>query len=399
LTASPTATTYPVLRLQKNQDRRVRAGHPWIFSNEIDAVEGQPSDGSIVDVVDSRGAYLGRGYLNRHSLIAVRMLTRSREAIDRDFFRKRIARAIAYREEILPGEHACRLVASEGDFLPGLTVDRYDDVLSVQITTLGIETRRDLVRDVLVELLAPRAIVLRNDVPLRALEGLPQETAVWHGSFEPPVEIEVEGLRYGVDPLAGQKTGFFLDQRRNRRLLAGRVKGARVLDLFSYSGAWGLEALRQGADEVVFVDSSEAALELARANAGRNGLEGRARFHHQDVFDALPALYGRGERFGAVVLDPPAMVKSRAKIAEGLKGYRALNRSAMSLLVEGGWLFTCSCSFHVSPQDFLHVLSEAARDAKRPFRFLEWGAQSPDHPVLLAAPETSYLKCAVLRAV
>lgn len=392
-------TDHPVLRLKKNQDRRVRAGHPWIFSNEIDAVEGEPQDGSIVDVVDSRGAYLGRGYVNRHSLIAVRLLTRGRDEIDAAFFRKRIARAIAYREDVLPGATALRIVASEGDFMPGLTVDRYGDVLSVQITTLGMEARRDLIRDALFEHVAPRAILLRNDVPLRRLEGLPLETSVWHGSFEPPVEIDVDGLRYRVDPLAGQKTGFFLDQRMNRRLLAGRVAGARVLDLFSYSGAWGMEALRQGAASALFVDGSEAAVSLARENAELNGLSDRTSFHVENVFEALPGMAGARERFDAVVLDPPALVKSRAKLGEGLKGYRELNRRAMSLLPEGGWLFTSSCSFHVSPEDFLRMLGEASRDAHRPFRFIQWGQQSPDHPVLLAAPETSYLKCAVLRAV
>jgi 23S rRNA (cytosine1962-C5)-methyltransferase len=269
----------------------------------------------------------------------------------------------------------------------------------VQVTTLGIEQRADLVKEVLLELLEPRAIILRNDVPLRKLEGLPLETVVWHGDFEPPVTIDVDGLRYEVDPLAGQKTGFFFDQRMNRRLLAGRVRDARVLDLFSFSGAWGLEALGHGAAHVTFVDGSADAVALARANAGRNGMGDRVEAVVANVFDALPQMADARERFDAVVLDPPALVKSRARLAEGLKGYRELNRRAMGLVPEGGWLFTSSCSHHVSPEDFLHVLTEAARDARRPFRFLEWGRQSPDHPVLLAAPETHYLKCAVLRAL
>ncbi|MEO7213317.1 class I SAM-dependent rRNA methyltransferase, partial [Mucilaginibacter sp.] len=329
---STLTTTHPVLRLKKNQDRRVRAGHPWIFSNEIDAVEGEPPDGAIVDVVDSRGAYLGRGYVNRHSLIAVRLLTRSRDEIDAAFFHKRIARAAAYRDELFPGASSYRLISSEGDFLPGLTVDRFNDVLSVQITTLGMEQRRDLVKAALIEQLAPRAIVLRNDVALRKLAGLPLETLVWHGAYEPPVTVDVEGLSYHVDPMGGQKTGFFLDQRINRRLLAGRVAGARVLDLFAYSGAWGIEALRHGAESVLFVDGSEPALAIARENAELNGMSERAQFHVEDVFDALPRMAGARERYDAVVLDPPALVKSRARMAEGLKGYRELNRRAMSLL-------------------------------------------------------------------
>jgi 23S rRNA (cytosine1962-C5)-methyltransferase len=272
-------------------------------------------------------------------------------------------------------------------------------VLVAQFTTLGMELRAGLVKDALVELLAPRAIVLRNDVSLRKLEGLPLDVEVAYGTFDPPVTIEVDGATYDVDPLAGQKTGFYFDQRVNRRLLKGRVDGARVLDLFAYSGAWGIEALRAGAASVRFVDGSIEALALARANAEKNGVVERAAFHVEDVFSALPIMGGAKERYEAIVLDPPALVKSRAKVAEGLKGYRELNRRAMALLPEGGWLFTCSCSYHVSAEDFQHVLAEAARDARRPFRFVQWGAQSPDHPVLLAAPETSYLKCAVLRAV
>jgi 23S rRNA (cytosine1962-C5)-methyltransferase len=269
----------------------------------------------------------------------------------------------------------------------------------VQITTLGMEARKDWIKDALLELLEPRAIVLRNDVPVRKLEGLPLETAVWHGTFEPPVTIEVDGLRYQVDPLGGQKTGFFFDHRMNRRLLAGRVTDARVLDAFAYTGAWGLTALAAGAAHVTFVDESGAAMETARANAELNGLAAHGDFHVANAFDALGQMVDARERYDAVVLDPPAMVKSRGKLGAGLKGYRELNRRAMSLLPEGGWLFTSSCSYHVSPEDFLRVLGEAARDAHRPFRFLEWGKQSPDHPVLLASPETSYLKCAVLRAV
>jgi 23S rRNA (cytosine1962-C5)-methyltransferase len=393
------AADYPVLRLRRNQDRRIRAGHPWIFSNEIDAVEGEPENGAVVDVVDSRGAYLGRGYLNRNSLIAVRLLTRARDPIDPAFFAKRLARAIAYREDVMPGATALRILSSEGDFVPGLTVDRYGDVLVVQITTLGIEQRAEWVKYALTELLEPRAIVLRNDIAVRRLEGLPLETSVWHGELEPPVEIAIDGARYFVDPIAGQKTGFFLDQTYNRRLLDGRVEGKRVLDAFSYSGAWAIEALRRGAESALLLDSSAPALELAHRNLEANELADRAEVHVESAFDALPKMVEAKERFDVAIVDPPALVKSKTKLAEGLKAYRELNRRAMMLLPEGGWLFTCSCSHHVSPEEFLRVLGEAARDARRPFRFVQWGAQSPDHPVLLAAPETSYLKCAVLRAV
>jgi 23S rRNA (cytosine1962-C5)-methyltransferase len=268
-----------------------------------------------------------------------------------------------------------------------------------QTTTLGMEQRIDWIRDALVGTLEPRAIVLKNDVGLRKLEGLPLSTSVIHGELPESMTIEVDGSTFAVDPVGGQKTGFFFDQRMNRRLLEGKVAGARVLDLFSYSGAWGIEALRQGAASVRFVDSSADALALARQNVEMNGFTDGAEFVGEDVFSALPRMMDARERYGVVVLDPPALVKNKAKLGEGLKGYRELNRRAMTLLPEGGYLFTCSCSHHVSPEEFLRMLGEASRDARRPFRFLQWGAQSPDHPVLLAAPETSYLKCAVLRAV
>jgi 23S rRNA (cytosine1962-C5)-methyltransferase len=387
------------VRLRKNQDRRLRAGHPWVFSNEIEGNIGEVEDGDIVAITDSRGAYLGKGYVNRSSLIAIRVLTRSREDIDKAFFQRRLRRAIEYRQGFYPGDTAMRLVSSEGDFLPGLIVDRYDDVLSVAVNTLGIDLRRELIREVLEEELSPRSVVLRADSPFREREGLSLERRWWSGEPEVQPEIVIDGLRYRVDPLNGQKTGFFLDQRDNRRRLAGKVEGLRVLDVFSYTGAWALAALQAGATQAVLLDSSEPALEAAMANAGLNGLAEKLEILKDDAFRGLQILVTTTARFGAVVLDPPALVKGKNHLAEGLKGYRELNRRAMELVAEGGWLFTCSCSHAVSDEEFRRVLMQAARDAKRSFRLVEWGAQSQDHPVLLAAPETAYLKCAVLRAV
>ncbi len=394
-----TASATTAVRLKKNQDRRVRAGHPWIFSNEIEAYSGAVSDGDVIAIEDARGAFLGQGYVNRHSLIAVRVLTRGREAIDEAFFLKRLKRAFAYREGLYPGDTAIRLVSAEGDSLPGLVVDRYADVLSVGISTLGMDVRRDLLLGLLLRELSPRAVVLHADSPLRALEGLPLERRWWAGEEGVTPEVVMGGLRYRVDPLEGQKTGLFLDQRDNRARLAGKVADARVLDVFCYNGAWGLAALAHGAREAVMVDSSETALASAETNAGLNGVTDRCQFLKDDAFKGLAVLARTGQKFDCVILDPPALVKSRSHKKEGLRAYLELNRRAMALVGDGGWLFTSSCSHAISDEEFRGMLMSAARIAHRPFRVVEWGMQARDHPVLLAAPETGYLKCGVLRAV
>jgi 23S rRNA (cytosine1962-C5)-methyltransferase len=386
------------VRLKKNQDRRLRSGHPWVFSNEIEEYAGPVEDGDILDVMDHRGAFLGRGYVNRRSLIALRILTRGRDEIDAAFFAKKIERAIAYREGLYPGDDAMRIVNSEGDGLPGLVVDRYGDVLTVAIQTLGMDQRRDMILAPLQELLQPRTIVLRADSPFRKLEGLPLERRVWSGEENPRPTVTVGGLRYVVDPLEGQKTGMFLDQRDNRRRLSGRVADRAVLDVYSNTGAWAMSALALGARDATLIESSRPALDLAEENLRANDLLGRARIVHGDAFDFLEEMGRARERFGAVVVDPPALVKKRSQLTQGLRAYKEVNRRAMLVLEEGGWLFSSSCSHPVTPEDLRQTLAQAAREAKRPFRLVEWGFQSADHPVLLAAPETAYLKCAVLRA-
>jgi len=387
------------LVLRKNQDRRVRAGHPWVFSNEVAEIEGSPADGDLVEVADFRGAFLGRAYYNRKSLICARLLTRGRDEIDAGFFARRIERAARFRDAVLPGERALRLVYGEADQLPGLVVDRYDEVLAVQILTLGIEARAALVREALEHTLRPRAAVRLADSPLRALEGLPLGREVWWGEVAGPLEVAIEGFTVEVDLLHGQKTGLFLDQRLNRRVAEARAAGRRVLDLFCYQGVWALHAARGGAREVVAVDSSEPALAAARRNHERNRLAERVTLRRGDAFDVARELQRAGERFGLVILDPPALVKSRKHLAEGARAYRELNRAAMALLEEEGVLISCSCSHHLDDALFHQVLLESARAAHRPFRVLEWRGESPDHPQLLAVPETHYLKCAVLQAL
>ena len=389
----------PRLVLRKNQDRRLRGGHPWVFSNEVAEVQGAPTDGGLVEVADFRGAFLGRAYYNRKSLICARLLTRGRDDVDVAFFARRLERAAKLRESAYPGAQAVRLVYGESDQLPGLVVDRYGDVLAVQVLTLGIEARADLVREALAQVFRPRGVMRMADSPLRALEGLPLERGVWWGEVPERILVDLDGFSVEVDLHGGQKTGLYLDQRENRRRAGGRAAGQRVLDLFCYQGEWALHAARGGATAVLAVDSSAPALAAAARNAERNGLADRVTFRQGDVFDIVRQLERTGERFGLVLLDPPALIKSRGALAAGARAYRELNRAAMGLLAEGGTLVTSSCSHHLDDPLFRQVLIEAARAARRPFRVLDWAAESPDHPQLLAVPETHYLKCAVLQAL
>lgn len=387
------------LTLRSGHDRRLRTGHPWLFSNEIGPSPSPPADGEIVEIVSAAGEFLGLGYYNSRSLIAVRLLTRHREPIDDDFFRTRLIAAAAYRRALYPETTAVRLVHGESDGLPGLVVDRYGPVLSVQLLTLGMDGRRAQLLDLFVELFAPQAIVLRNDVAVRELEGLPQQVELAYGSVPAELVIEEHGLLFEVDVLGGQKTGHFLDQKENHLALDGRVAGRRVLDLFCYAGSWALHATRFGASEVLGVDISEPAVSLSRRNAERNALSARCRFQRDDVFDFLREQSRSRERYGAIILDPPAFVKSKKRLDEAVKGYLTVNRRAFELLEPGGFLFTCSCSYHMDRELFLDTLRKAAVQAGRTVRLLELRGQAWDHPILLACPETDYLKCAVLQAL
>jgi 23S rRNA (cytosine1962-C5)-methyltransferase len=387
------------LVLRKNQDRRIRGGHPWVFSNEVAEFEGDPRDGDLVEIADYRGAYLGRAYVNRQSLICARVLTRGRDEIDVAFFVRRIERAVRLREAMFPGERTLRLVYGEADQLPGLVVDRYENWLAVQLLTLGMEVRAELVREAIERVLAPRGVVRVADTPLRALEGLPLERGTWWGEVPERIELTLDGLHVEANLLGGQKTGLYLDQRLNRRRAETRARGRRVLDLFCYQGEWAMHAARGGATEVIAADSSQPALEAAARNLERNGLASAVRLMQRDCFGLARELERQRERFGLIVLDPPALIKSRKSLAAGARAYREINRLAMTLLEEEGTLITCTCSHHLDDGSFHQVLLEAARAAHRPFRILEWAGESPDHPQLLAVPETHYLKCAVLQAI
>jgi 23S rRNA (cytosine1962-C5)-methyltransferase len=348
-----------------------------------------------VAVFGADGEALGTGYYNPHSLIAARILSRTGDSVDSaGFYRAAVQKALDYRHAACGELGALRLVHGESDGLPGLVVDRYADVLSIQLLTAGMDVRRELLVATLLELCGPRAIIGRNDSAARELEGLPRLTELLYGEAPEEVEAEINGLRFRVDVTGGQKTGLFLDQRENCRRLNGLVAGKDVLDLFCYAGAWSLHAARYGAQSVTGVDVSAAAVRQAERNAAGNGLGERCRFVATDVFDFLRA--ERGKRYGTVVLDPPAFIKSRRHLDEGKKGYLTVNRRALEMVAPGGFLVTCSCSHHLDRATFLALVALAARQARRNVRLVELRGQAADHPILPACPETDYLKCAVL---
>ena len=383
------------LTLRRGHDRRVRAGHPWVFSNEIAVLDGPATPGDPVEIVADDGQYLGGAYYNPHSLIAARILTRQRESIDTpELFLGLLQKALEYRRRACGDLDALRLVYGEGDGLPGLVVDRYGDVLCVQLLTAGMERRREPIVAALAELLAPRAIIGRNDSASRELEGLPRSVELLHGTTPGRVKVAINGLHFAVDVMAGQKTGLFLDQRENCRRLEGLVQGGEVLDLFCYAGAWSLHAARYGARSVTGVDVSAAATEQARENARLNGLDEHCRFVAADVFDFLREQ--RVRRFDMVILDPPAFIKNRRHLDEGKKGYLTVNRRALEMVAAGGWLVTCSCSHHLDRPTFLALIAQAAYQARRSVRLVEMRGQAADHPISPVCPETDYLKCALL---
>jgi 23S rRNA (cytosine1962-C5)-methyltransferase len=388
------------ISLKKGEDRRLRDGHPWVFSNEIKEIQGAPLPGVATEIYDVTGGFLGTGYYNPRSLIAVRVLSRRREDIDcSEFFVQRIRRALNYRQSVCPGENNYRVVYGEADFLPGLVVDKYGEYLSLQLLSAGMEVRREAIVSALTELFQPKGIVARNDVAVRSLEGLEEKVEIISGSIPETVEVTEHGIRLLVDLLSGQKTGHFLDQRNNHLLLKDRCTEKNVLDLFCYSGSWALHAAYFGASSVLGVDISAKAVLLARRQAELNGMTRQVDFEEVDAFARLRSLKDEGRRFGVVVLDPPAFVKGKKMINEAIKGYITVNRRAMELLDDGGYLITCSCSYHLGREQFRDLLVSAARQSGRSMRLVATGFPSPDHPILLAAPETDYLKCQVLQAM
>ena len=389
---------HPVVRLLPGRDKRASLGHPWIYSNEI-AMDGPTKalpPGTLATLESSGGKKLGVGCFNPHTLIAARLLTREPAArIDAGFFASRIERALALRQKLYDAPFY-RLVHAEADALPGIVIDRFGEVLVCQINTAGMALLEAELMDALAQVLRPRAIVLRNDTAARALEGLAGGERVALGDVAPPIEMRENNARFLIDPLKGQKTGWFYDQRENRRFVAGLGKGARVLDLYCFAGGFGIEAALAGAEHVVAIDSSAAALELAAASARLNGVEARCEFQRGDVFAALERAGSKPERFGLVIADPPAFARSKKDVGPALRGYRKLARLAAALVAKGGALFIASCSHQVEADAFAEAVRRGMRDAGREGRVIAAGGAAPDHPVHPFLPESAYLKSQTL---
>jgi 23S rRNA (cytosine1962-C5)-methyltransferase len=390
------------LRLKKNEERRLLAGHAWVFSNEVDTAATPIKDlapGQPVVIEDHRGRTIGTGYANPQSLICARLVSRDRaHPFSASLLVHRLKVALSLRSRLFP-EPFYRLAYGESDGLPGLVVDRYADVLVAQITTAGMEAMRDAILEALTKVLRPKAVLWRNDAPVRELEGLDLYVRPALGEAPERVALTEHGARFHAPLLAGQKTGWFFDQRDNRAWLARISRGARVLDLFSYVGAWGVQAALAGADAVTCVDASGEALESVAANAADNGVAERVSGVRGDAFEVLRALREDHARFDVVITDPPAFIKRRKDMKEGTAAYRRLNQMAMQVMARDGLLVACSCSQHMEAASLEAQLYAAARHVDRGLQILARGGQAPDHPIHPAMPETAYLKAVLCRAL
>lgn len=375
--------------------------HPWVLDSAIARVEGKPADGDAVDLISDKGRFIARGLYNSSSRIRVRLYTWSAaEALDSEFLKRRLTSAVGLRQTLgyTDPRGGSRLVFSEADGLSGLIIDRYGEYLAIQFNALAMAQRQREIVPLLVDLVHPRGIVARNERGTTQLEGLhAPEGLIWGHMPDGPVFVEEHGLRYGVDLSEGHKTGFYLDQRENRRVAAGYCRGRRVLDMFCYTGGFGLAAIKLGgAKEVLGVDSSQKAISMAAANAQLNGVS-KMHFQVGDGFQTLDVLKESGQRFGAVVLDPPKFARARGAVSEALMAYHRINRTAVEMLEPGGILVTCSCSGHISREDFLHMLAGVAQRSGREIQILEQRGAAPDHPVSATCLESEYLKCFICR--
>ena len=387
----------PAIRLKRGEGRAFKAGGPWSYDNEIGEIVGQPADGDVIRIEDYNGYPLGVGFLNRTSTITVRVLSRKADTvIDEAFLEMRVRAAWQYRKDTVDTS-SCRIIFGEADFLPGLVVDKFSDVLVVESLALGIDRMKSTILKLLVDILAEdgiaiRGIYERSDAKVRLKEGMERVKGFLSEPFDPVVEIMENGVRYQVDVAEGQKTGFFLDQKYNRLAIQPLAKGGRVLDCFTHTGAFALNAAKGGAREVLGVDASQLGVDQATRNAELNGMSDRVRFECYDVFELLPELERKGEKFDLVILDPPAFTKSRASVKKAVTGYREINLRGIKLVKNGGYLATCSCSHFMTPELLAKTIGEAARDAHRRLRQVEYRTQAADHPVLWGADQSLYLK-------
>lgn len=381
--------------LRRGREQRVLGGHPWIFRSDIEREDGA-ADGLPVRVLTSAGRFLAMAVYNPRSQISLRILSRRDEPVDGAFIRGRVRRAVDYRRRFAD-LGSCRLIFAESDGLPAVIADKFGDVIVVQILCLGMERFKADIVDALARELSPRGVYERNDVPVRELEGLSQQTGLLWGEVPDRVEMQENGVRFLVDVKEGQKTGFFLDQKENRAAIAPFVPGMRVLDCFTHTGSFALHAARYGAAEVTGVDISEHACACALENARLNGVEDRVRFECANAFDFLRAQQTAKAQYDVVILDPPAFTKTRSAVEGALRGYKEINLRGMKLTRDGGFFVTCSCSQHVTPDLFRGMLMDAQKDAHVQLRQIEWRTQGRDHPILLASPETQYLKCGIFQ--
>lgn len=383
--------------LKPVKDARVLSGHPWVFASDIDRAERGTENGDVVSVVSARGRPLGQAVHNGNSQIVLRMLTYNEEAVDAAFIKRRVKQAVNLRAQ-LGDMNACRLINAESDRLPAVIVDKFGDVLSIQILSLGMARFEKDIIDALVEEVQPMGIWARNDVPVRQLEGMEMTTGLLYGKVPDRVEINENGLKMLVDVKEGQKTGYFLDQKENRAALKPFSKDARVLDICTHTGSFALHAAMYGAKEVTGVDLSEHALGCAYDNAQLNGFD-NVNFVVANAFDYLREKSDKGEQYDLIILDPPAFAKNKASLPGAIKGYKEINLRAMKMLGTGGILVTCSCSQNMLPDLFKDTIQAASRDARVTLQQLEWRGPGKDHPSLPAAMETNYLKCGIFRVL
>ena len=400
--------SFPSVVITRKAENAARAGHPWVYAEEITERRGELRQGCIADVFSQKGAWLGAGFYSETSKIGVRILSdNANESFGPEFFERRVKYALEYRRAVMEDLGCCRLIFGEADGLPGLTVDKFSDILIAQVLSYGTDSVKDVVYRALCEQLEAMGehvsgVYERNEAALRDLEGLPRYKGWYEGlphGESTVTEICENGVRYAVDFENGQKTGFFLDQKLNRLAVAKLARGRRVLDCFTHTGSFALNAALHGAEHVTAVDVSESAVEMARRNAVLNGLEGRMDFLAADVFELLPRLCEERAKYDLVILDPPAFTKSRRTIHSAERGYREINYRAMRLLPRGGYLATCSCSHFMESENFEYMLKNAAKDANVRLREVEVRKQAPDHPILWNVPETSYLKFYIFQIV
>lgn len=386
-----------VAKLKKGEGRTLKAGGLWVYDNEIAEVQGDFDDGDLIAVEDFDGYPMGTGFINRHSKIRIRMMTRTPDlAVDEAFLRQRLQNAWEYRKKTVDTS-CCRLIFGEADFFPGLVVDKFSDILVVESLALGIDRMKGTILRLLTEILAEdgvsiRGVFERSDAKVREQEGMERTKGFLSAPFDPIVEITENGVKYQVDVENGQKTGFFLDQKYNRLAIQKLCRGAKVLDCFTHTGSFALNAGMGGASSVLGVDASELGVRQAEKNAELNGLSDVVKFRCADVFELLPELEEEGEQFDVIILDPPAFAKSQNSVKNAVKGYREINRRAMRLVRDGGFLATCSCSHFMTYELFTKTIHQAAQNVHRRLRQVEFRTQAPDHPILWAAEESYYLK-------